>query len=513
VNLEILRPLTLPLAVSAAAVLVLLADAVLPDGRAGRGKLLGWLTAALLGGVLVASFFVDTSGTVGDGVYVGNAWATFFARLFLVAGVLGVLGAMDHLEQQSPRRHGEYYMLLLFSIVGMLIVPGARDLLLLIVAFELMGLPLYIMAAYAKTDARKVQAPTDAAAPVVPTRSPAAEAAIKLYLVGATSTAITMFGMALVVGMAGTTRLTGVLGAEALAPVSVVGLMLILAGLSFKIGLVPFHMWVPDTYEGAPTPFVAFLSVAPKAGGIAALVVVFLLGTGGHPGPWTMAIAVLAAGSMTIGNLLAVPQTDARRLLGYSGVAQMGYVLLAVATGNAEGLSMSAFYLAAYVFSNMGAFLVVHAVAADGGTHDLKGLAGLSKRSPWLGVALLAFLLSLAGIPFMIGFWAKLFVFLAAYRAGLVGLVVLGAVLAVVGLFYYLQVARAAFMVEPTVPSAPRVGGPLRAAIVICLLVATGLGLWPGPLHEAATAAGSSLSSALSTGTPPASDSPGDDSQ
>lgn len=515
---DTLRPLVLPLAVTAAALVVLLTDLVLPPNSARRGKVLGGLTVALLSGVLVASFVVDTSGLAAHGAYVGNAWTTFFARLFLVAGALGVLGAMEHLEAHAPRRQGEYYTLLLFSIVGMMIVPGARDLLLLVVAFELMGIPLYILAAYAKTDAakaRKVSDPArafDAAEAAKAPHAPAAEAAIKLYLVGATSTAITLFGLSLVVGMAGTTRLAGLFGAETPAPITVVGMMLVLAGLSFKIGLVPFHMWVPDTYEGAPTPFVAFLSVAPKAGGIAALVVVFLLGTGGHPGHWTLAIAVLAAASMTIGNLLALPQTDVRRLLGFSGVAQMGYVLLAIATGNAEGLSTAAFYLAAYIFSNMGAFLVLHAVAADGGTHDLAGLAGLSRRSPFLGLSLLAFLLSLAGIPFMIGFWAKLFIFLAAYRAGLVGLVVLGSVLAVVGLFYYLQVARAAYMVEPTQAAAPRVGGALRAAILICLLAAAGLGLWPAPLHESASEAGASLSNSLSTGTP-APVSPGDDSQ
>lgn len=469
-----MKALALPLAVTAAALIVLVADVIVP---ARRGRLLGWLTAALLAGTLVATFVVDTSGDAG--AFVSDAWTLFFARIFLAAGILAVLGSLDYVETQVPRRQGEYYLLLLLGLIGMLLLPGARDLLLLVVAFELMGLPLYILAAYAKTDAPAVQGPG---------RSPAAEAALKLYLVGAASTAITLFGLSLVVGMAGTTRIAAVLAAP-LAPISAVGMLIVLAGLSFKIGVVPFHMWVPDTYQGAATPYVAFLSVAPKAAGIAAIVAVF----GSHAGPWHAAIAVLAIATMVVGNLLALPQTDVRRLLGYSGVAQMGVVLVALATGGAAGMGTAAFFLAGYLFTNMGAFLVLHAVAEDGGRHDLVGIAGLARRLPWLGLALLLFLLSLAGIPFVIGFWAKLYVFLAAWRADLHLLVIAGATLAVVSLFYYLQVARAAYMAEPVVPTPPHVGAPLRAAILVCLVAVVGLGLWPQPLTEAAATAGAAL--------------------
>lgn len=477
-----LRPLILPLAVSAIALLILVLDALVVPAR--RGRVLGWLTALLLAATLALSFVVDTTGAAARGAYVGTAWTVFFDRLFLVAGILAVLGSLEYVERRVPHRQAEYYLLLLLSLVGMLLLPGARDLILLVVGFELMGLPLYILAAYAKTDASAAGAG----------RSPAAEAALKLYLVGAASTAITLFGLSFVVGMAGTTRLDGLGNHD---PISSIGYLLVLAGLSFKIGIVPFHMWVPDTYQGAPTPFVAFLSVAPKAAGVAALTAVFVLG--GKDGPWWTAIAVLAGATMVAGNLLALPQTDVRRLLGYSGVAQMGYVLIAVATRSADGMAMAAFYLAAYLFTNMGAFLVLHAVGEDSGRYDLGGLAGLSRRAPWLGMAFLFFLLSLAGIPFVIGFWAKLYVFIAAYRAGLIVLVVLGAVLAVVGLFYYMQVARAAFMNEAATATAPRVGAPLRAAILICLVAVVGLGLWPRPIVESAENAGASLVASVET--------------
>ena len=476
----LVRPLFLPLAVAAAAALVLLVDAFLP---ARCGRLVGWLTAALLAGVLAASFLIDTSGTAAHGAFVGGAWTTFFARVFLAAGILGVLGSIDHVARQTARRQGEYYLLLLFSLVGMMILPGARDLLLLVVGFELMGLPLYVLAAYAKTDAPEVSG----------RRSPAAEAALKLYLVGAASTAVTLFGLSLVVGMAGTTRIDALVAAGAHTPLATVGLLMILAGLAFKIGAVPFHMWVPDTYQGAPTPFVAFLSVAPKAAGVAAIAVVFVVGPGAQSGPWWSALAVMAGVTMLVGNLLALPQTDVRRLLGYSGIAQIGTLLVAVVTHSASGLGMAAFFLAAYLFTNMGAFLVVHAVAVDTGRHDLTGMAGLYRRSPWLALALLVFLLSLAGIPPVVGFWAKLSVFLAGYRAGLAALVVIGVLLAVVGLFYYMRVARAAFMVEPTETARLRVSAPLRAAILACLVAVVALGLCPRPLYEAAEAAGTAL--------------------
>lgn len=490
-----LAPLLLPLLATAATVLVIVADLVLP---ARRGAALGWLTAALLGGLLVASFFVTTTGTVGDGVFVGTAWSTFFGRLSLLAALLAVLGAMDHVEERFSRRQGEYYALLLSSVVGMLLVPGARDVLLLVVAFELMGIPLYVLAAYAKSEGPPLLAGAD---PSSGEKSPAAEAAIKLYLVGATSTATTLFGLALVVGVAGSTELGALLGDGPLAPLTRVGMMLVLAGMAFKIGLVPFHMWVPDTYQGAPTPFVAFLSVAPKAAGIAAFVAIFVLapahgGEGASQGPWAAMLLVLATASMLVGNLAAVPQTDVRRLLGFSGVGQMGYVLLAVAVGTSEGLSMAAFFLGAYVLTNMGVFFVLHACAGQDGRHDLASLAGLSQRAPFLGFALLVFLLSLAGIPFAVGFWAKLYVFLAAFRAGYVWLVALGAVLAVVGLFYYMQVARAAFMKDDATgasAAAPTLGPGLRAAVLICLVGVLGLGLWPALLFDPSADAGASL--------------------
>ncbi len=475
--------LWLPLSVAGLLVLVLLVDVLAPPkGAVTRGRALGWLTAVGLAGIFAATFFVDASTrTAMHGVYEASAWSLFLQRLFLVAGVLGVLGGLDDVAKYAPRRQAEHWMVLLFSVLGMVIVPGARDLLLVIVAFELMSIPLYVLAAWAKNDAEKPQE-----------RGLAGEAAIKLYLVGATSTAMTLFGLGLLTGMQGTTRLAD-LGAMPLYPLSTLGLVMVLSGLGYKIGMVPFHMWVPDTYQGARAPFVAFLSVAPKAAGIAVVATIFAFGMHAHADRWVPPLSLFALLSMAVGNVLALPQTDLRRLLAYSGIAQMGYVLVAVATGEAFGAGMVLFFLVAYLFTNLGAFLVVHAAGEAGGNHRFESLSGLFRRSPGLAAALLAFLLSLAGIPFVIGFWAKLYVFLAAWRAGLVGLVVAGVVLAILGLFYYLRVLRAAYMTDEGDLPKPKMGAPLRLAIAICALMVAGLGLWPRPLVEESARASAAL--------------------
>jgi NADH-quinone oxidoreductase subunit N len=463
---------TLELAVVAIALVVLLCDALL----AVSARRLGWCVVAALAAVLGLSFAIDTSGTAPHGVYATGPWTLYFERLFLCAGILGVLGSIDWLATRVARRPAEYLVLLLASLVGTLLLAGARDWILLVVAFELMGIPLYVLSAYAKLDG--------------PPEEPklAAEAGLKLFVTGAASTALTLFGLALVIGTSGTSSLAGPASPDVSA-LTGVGMLFVLAGFGFKIGAVPFHMWVPDTYQGAPTPFVAFLSVAPKAGGLAALVVVLLSGWTRQHELWAPALGILAAASMAVGNLFALPQTDTRRLLGYSGIAQMGYVLVAVCARSEEGVAMALFFLASYLFTNFGAFLVVHAAAENSGGHSLDRIAGLSRRSPWLGAALLVFILSLAGIPFAVGFWAKLFVLLAAYKAGLVWLVVTGVVFTVVGLFYYLSVARSTFMSDGRSAEPVRAGLPLRAAIVLCLVAVVGLGLWPGPLLAQATRA------------------------
>jgi len=469
VNVE-LAPLSLDLLLVAGVLLIFLVDLVL---GAGTKRVLGYLTAALLAGALVASAFIPTDGTAAFGAYEGGAWPLFFKRLFLAAGLLATLGSIDHVAKHHPKRQGEYYELLLLSLVGMMILPGARDLILLFVCFELMGIPLYVLASFAKTD------PTRGARQLAP------EAGLKLYLVGVASTTITLFGLSLVFGMAGTTSIPG-LEAVPSSPLLILGLIMVMAGMGFKIGAVPFHMWVPDTYQGASTPFVAFLSVAPKLAGLSALAAIFLDGLSAHQAVWQPVVAGLSLVTMTVGNLIALAQRNIKRMLAYSGIGHIGYMLLAFATVGPYGTGMLLFYGASYVLTNIGAFLVVEAVAAEGGDDSIASFNGMSRRSPYMALAMLLFLLSLAGIPFVVGFWAKLYVFMAAWRAGLYLLVVAGVVLAVLALFYYLRVARAMYMEKPGDLPPIRPGLGLDLAVALCLAGVILVGLRPGPLVDLA---------------------------
>ena len=469
--LQLLGP---AMAVAAIGALVLGGDALWP----GRGRLWGWISVILLVALLLVPSWMSSGGVAPHRAYVAGPWSLFLQRVLVISVVLAILGSMDWLESRVGGRQAEYLALLLFSTSGMMMIPGARDWALLVVSFELMGIPLYALAAWAKNDG--------------PPERPrlGAEAGLKLFVTGTASSALTFFGLALLVGLTGSSRIEAVVD-PASAPLAAVGMLLIVAGFGFKIGAVPFHFWVPDTYQGAPTPFVAFLSVAPKLGGLAALAVVLLHGWNGAAAFWKPAVVALSAASMLVGNFFALNQTDVRRLLGFSGVAQMGYVLIGLAADTRAGLAMALFFMATYVFTNLGAFLVLHAGAEGSGGHTLPRLAGLSRRAPVLGAALLVFLLSLAGIPFVAGFWAKLFVLFAGYRAGLGWLVVLGVALAVYGLFYYLSVARSTFMAEGEGSAPVPTRLPLRLAIAACLVAVVGLGLWPRPLLDAAeTAAG-----------------------
>ena len=470
-----LQPLILDAALAVGVLALLVVDLFLTDARK---PILADLTAVLFVGLFAVSFTVDTSGTAFSGAYVGGAWPLFFKRLFFVAGGLTALASRGFVSERFPRRQGEYYVLLASCVLGMTLLPGAQNLVLLMVAFELMGLPLSMLAAYAKTEDTRGQ------------DRDAAEGGLKLYVVGAASTGVTFFGLSLVYGMSGHLDFAG-LAATPASPLLMLGMFLVLAGLSFKIGAVPFHMWVPDTYQAAPTPFVAFLSVAPKAAGFAALAILFLRGFGSSTALWAPAVLAITTLTLVVGNLMAIPQSNVKRLLAFSGVAHIGYMLIALAIGTPEATGVLLFYLAGYTVTNIGAFLVVNAVGDRDNDVDMVLFNGLSRRSPGLAACLLIFLLSLAGIPFVVGFWAKVYVFIEAWRAGLGWMVFLGALLAVVALWYYLQIAYAAYIRAPAPDRTKPVSLDIRTrlAIAVCLIAVVGMGAWPRPFLENALVA------------------------
>jgi NADH-quinone oxidoreductase subunit N len=418
----------------------------------------------------------EPGGALFGGSFVQDQLAIFAKQLFLLATIIGVLGSLALRAPTFARRATEYYLAILASLMGMLVLASARDLVLLFVAFELMSIPLYYLAGFLKREADAV------------------EAALKFFLVGTVSSAVLVYGLSFVYGVAGTTDLRGI--AAALAgghPLMSLGMILALAGLGFKIAAFPFHMWVPDTYEAASTPFVAWLSVAPKAAGFMVIFRLYLEGVGDRVMLWVPLAAGLATVTIIGGNLMAIPQQNVKRLLAYSGIAHIGYMLVGFAAVSANGVAMMLFYLVAYLFGNMGAFLVVEAVAQSEGSESIAAYRGLAQRSPVLALSMLLFLLSLGGIPFVAGFWAKLYVFWAAAEQGLYGLVLVGAILTVVALFYYLLVAKRMYIDAPEKTGPVAVTPFLKLSIFLCVLGVVGMGLYPKPFVMAALRAASGL--------------------
>ncbi len=448
-------------------------------GLAWRGedkRRLGVLVAIGLCVLLWMAFRVEPEAALFGGTFVQDELAIFSKRLFLLATILGVLASLSLRAVTFARRATEYYVAMLASLLGMLVLASARELILLFVAFELMSIPLYVISGFRKRDEQAV------------------EAALKFFLIGTVSSAFIAYGLSFVYGISKTTDMAGVAAAlQDGHPLLILGLVLTLGGLGFKIAAFPFHMWVPDTYEAASTPFVAWLSVAPKAAGFVVMFRLYLEGVGVPVVLWVPLAAGLAAITIIAGNLLAIPQQNIKRLLAYSGIAHIGYMLVGFAAVSADGVAMMLFYLVAYLFGNMGAFFVVEVVAQSDGSEAISAYKGLAQRSPVLSLCMLLFLLSLGGIPFVAGFWAKLLVFKAAAEQGLYWLVLVGAILTVVALFYYLLVAKRMYIDAPENLQPVPVPPFLALSIFVCAAGVVGVGLYPKPLVMAALRAASGL--------------------
>ena len=463
------------------AILILLVFVVGLFWRGQDKRRLGGLVAIGLAILLWMAFRVEPGAVLFGGSFVQDELAIFSKRLFLLATFLGVLASLSLRAPTFARRATEYYVAMLASLLGMLVLASARELILLFVAFELMSIPLYVISGFRKREEEAV------------------EAALKFFLIGTVSSAFIVYGLSFVYGISNTTDMAGVAAAlQDGHPLLILGMVLTLGGLGFKIAAFPFHMWVPDTYEAAGTPFVAWLSVAPKAAGFVVMFRLYLEGVGGPVVLWVPLAAGLAAITIIAGNLMAIPQQNIKRLLAYSGIAHIGYMLVGFAAVSASGVAMMLFYLVAYLFGNMGAFFVVEAVSQSDGSEAISAYKGLAQRSPLLALSMLLFLLSLGGIPFVAGFWAKLFVFWAAVE-GCTGwcqmywLVLVGAILTVVALFYYLLVAKRMYIDAPERTQPVAVSPFLAFSIFVCVAGVVGVGAYPKPLVMAALRAASGL--------------------
>jgi NADH-quinone oxidoreductase subunit N len=461
--------------VGATLVIVLVADVLIED----RHK---WILSNVSGwGLLAALFVVIELGARGHhasmvgGAYVVDNFSLVVKGLFLVTGYIVLLMSSNYVEE-GDYYEGEFYFLLLCSLLGMVVMGSARDLITIFVALETLSLPAYMLAGWRKRDLKSN------------------EAALKYYLLGVLASAVMLYGMSLIFGYTNSTLLVTigehVQGSISHAPVVTLGIFSITVGFAFKVSAVPFHFWAPDTYEGAPTPVTAFLSVASKTGGFVALLELIYVGFLGRSNVWGPMFWVLAALTMTVGNLIALRQTNIVRLLAYSSIAQAGYILVPFAVAGSSvhsihnAFTASVVYLLIYAAMNLGAFSVVIAVARKTRSGEIASYGGLFEYAPGLTVLMTIFMFSLAGIPPLAGAWAKIFVFRAVLDAGTPSAVALGviaAVNAVIALFYYAQIARLMWMspVPDGDRTAIRVPAPLSAALGLTVLAVVVIGVYP----------------------------------
>ncbi len=448
------------------ALLILGLDMILPERwRAG----LGWVTAVGTGGILAVALLGGGASSADPATAHADALAFFFRALFLLGAMLAVLISIDSV---GVGRRGEYYALLIFSTIGLCLMAQAADLVMLALAIEMATIPLYILAGFLKRDSRST------------------EAGLKYFLFGATASAVMWYGFSLLYGFTGQTDLTAAAVALAAAdPAMLLAAAIpVLVGLGFKVAMVPFHFWAPDVYEGAPIPIAAFLSTAVKAAGFAVLLRILLaVFPPASASYWGLLIAILSAVTMTLGNLLAMVQKNIKRLLAYSAIAHAGYALIGLVTLNPDGLAATVFYLLTYLLANLAAFAVVALVSNAGGSDDVTALAGLSRRSPAAALALLIALLSLAGMPPLAGFAGKVFLFASAVEAGLTWLAALGALNAILALYYYLAVLKSVYLYRA---ENERVAFPIPVAAALALSVCAAgiliLGIAASPWFEAA---------------------------
>ena len=475
-NLELLAP---ELSLAATAVVLILLDLFIER----KGVL---VVLSIIGLVVSAVFAIalwGTSEAAFNGMLSVDNFALFFKLLFLGIAALVILASVDYAPKFS-RFQGEYYALIVLSALGMMLMAASSELITIYIALELASISLYVLAGFLK-DPKST------------------ESSIKYLLLGATSSAVLLYGMALVFGSTGTTQLAEIsqavqnLGATGVGdnPALMLGAVLLIAGFGFKIAAVPFQMWVPDVYEGAPTPITGYLSVASKAAGFAIILRVFFSAFGTPEWlsmNWGLVFAALAAIGMTVGNMSALPQTNIKRMFGYSSIAQAGYLLVGLAAmgvGAATSTlnqSTVMFFLLSYSMANLGAFIAIIAITNKINSDLIEDFSGMSKRAPVLALGLTLCLISLIGMPPAAGFMAKFYIFSGAVQSDLLWLVIIAVINSVISAFYYLRVVKVMWLGEPASTEKVPSSGALRVALAITCLGVLFIGILPGFAMKAA---------------------------
>ena len=457
------------LVLTGGALLVLVVDVL--TSRQQR-PLLGWLTVGvLLVTTLTLLPFSDANVVVSRGLLAIDGFAFFFKLIFLLTAIVTVLMSSSYIEVEESRA-GEYYFLILCATLGMMFMASGIDLVTIFIGLETMAVAFYILTGLLKPNRRSN------------------EAAVKYFLLGAFSLGILLYGMSMLYGLSGTTNLrelATVLATQERSALLIVALILVVGGVGFKIAAVPFHMWAPDVYEGAPTPVTAFLSVGSKAAAFAMLLRIFTEGLPFLAEVWQPMFWGLAVVTMTVGNLAALTQSNIKRMLAYSSIAHAGYVLIGVVANSSRGITALMIYLMLYVFMQLGAFAVVvmlrrHDVVGD----ELKDLSGLYFRYPVAACAMLFFMLSLGGIPPTAGFMGKIWLFSAAIESGYIWLAVIGVLNSAISLYYYVRVVVFMWMREEVLGSPITASPAMVVALTVALAGAVIFGVYPRPLFELA---------------------------
>ncbi|MBF0448531.1 MAG: NADH-quinone oxidoreductase subunit NuoN [Magnetococcales bacterium] len=437
-------------------------------GKEGRGTI-GWMSIFGIGLAALAILSGGGSGeTTFGGMFIDDSFARFMKLLICIATALPLIISMNYIRDHRLDG-GEYFVITLFALLGGLFMVSSGGFVMLYLGLELMSLSIYILAAVRRQDVKS------------------SEAGLKYFVLGSLASGILLYGISLIYGTLGTLSYTGV--AEALAeshghvsPVVGLGLVLIIGGLSFKVAAAPFHMWAPDVYEGAPTSVTAFMAVMPK---VAAFAVLYRVLAGAFPAlhdQWGPLLQFLAVLSMAVGSLAAIAQTNIKRMLAYSSIGHVGFLLIGLSTGTIDGYQSVLIYLTIYIFMSIGAFGLILLLNREGIGENIEDFKGLSRKRPYLAVLMSIFMFSMAGIPPLAGFVGKLYIFMAAIKAGLLTVAILGVIFSAIGAFYYLRVVKYMYFDEAESEFAMTVNSTSQAVIIISGIVIVVWGILPSAL-------------------------------
>lgn len=457
-------------------VLLLVMDLILPRTKK---SIIGYVSALGLLCILVFSFVYHGNNAIGfyNGLYASNGMSTYFKQMFIIAAILVTLMSTSFVKTLSDSRD-EFFIIIIFATLGMMVMSSANDLITLYIGLELMAISFIILTAFNKKSMKS------------------SEAGTKYVLLSSISTAILLYGMSLLYGISGSVAFKDIINylkTGSNLPVVILGSILLIAGFAFKISAAPFHMWSPDIYEGAPTPVTAFLAGGSKIAGFS--VVIKLLLQLMEPVHGTMIVLVIALSvlSMIVGNIIAIPQTNLKRMLAYSGVSHAGYILIGIVSYTKTGISAMLYYLLLYIFANIGAFAAITAFSNQTGKDDIKDFSGMWKRSPLLAATLLISLLCLAGIPPAAGFIGKFYLFSEAAKQGYLWMALLAMAMSVVSAYYYTVVIRVMLMEEPSDVTPINIPASIKIVMIVSIVMIIVMGVYPGPITDWTTSVASSF--------------------